>query len=203
MTGYDAFLVFQAIKLHFTSESYDYFKYQKKYNCAVSTYEHRNDRYMYHKLCRKYPQHDDLEFFLAANFFTREGKKLWVGDLLKDDAYEVCLERRKIKESLEYTVTEELKEKGIITPTQLTDVLKVHEGNYPTLLTYAMHHEIHPETLLAIDSLTNCLDVWSRKISDTIIYPQFKLRYRRYLPFMSIDQKSLSQSLRQYLCETK
>lgn len=203
MTGYDAFTLYQAIKLHFTVPSYDYFKYQHKTKCTVESYDRRKDKYMYHKLCRKYSQQGDLEFFLAANFFGCEDRKIWIGDLLKDDADELCLEKRKIKESLEYTVKEDLRKIHITSPLRMKESLQVQGGEYPVLLTATMQHDIHPETLVAIDVLTGCLDIWSKRITDTIIYPSFRLRLQRYLPFLQVDQKTLSQTLRQFLCDPK
>ena len=39
MTGYETFSLYQALKLHFTNESYDFFKYNDKSNVSVSAFE--------------------------------------------------------------------------------------------------------------------------------------------------------------------
>ena len=39
MTDFEAYRQFLALKLHFTSEHYDYFKYNGKHNATVSSFE--------------------------------------------------------------------------------------------------------------------------------------------------------------------
>ena len=84
MTGYEAFCLFQAIKLHFTSASYDFFKYNGKSNISVTAFENRKDKYHFYKLSRKFPNKEMLIEFLVANFLEKD--KLWVGDLLNEEA---------------------------------------------------------------------------------------------------------------------
>ena len=54
MTGYEAFGIYQALKLHFTTDSYDFFKYNGKTNVSVNAFENRKDKYHFYKLSRKY-----------------------------------------------------------------------------------------------------------------------------------------------------
>lgn len=193
MTGYSVFLIYQAIKLHFTSDSYDYFKYQGKYRCSESKFESRRDKFSFVKLGRKYGNEEDLKFFLAANFLIKP--KAWVGELNTDAAHESYLQRRKIKESLEYMVIQELSAIDITNRDTLRESMKVQNGEHPALLLHMMRGDISPETLIGIDTLTGCLDEWSQALTDTIIYPPLKLRLRRYAPFLNVDRKSLAHSL--------
>ena len=43
ITGYEAFSVYSALKLHFTQKSYDYLKYNGKSNISVIAFENRKD----------------------------------------------------------------------------------------------------------------------------------------------------------------
>ena len=52
--GFSVFKTYLAIKLHFSSDTYDYFKYEGKVNCKLETFTKRNDRYFFHKLSTKY-----------------------------------------------------------------------------------------------------------------------------------------------------
>jgi len=201
MTGFDAYATYQALKLHFTSDSYDYFKYNKKTRCSVDTFDKRRDKYMFHKLAKKYPTPEEVEYFLAASFFMVP--KLWVGTLFTEEAVTSYMERKKIKESFEYSVREDLYNHQIQSLDDLRLEMQVQDGNYPTLLLGVMQHRLQPETLIAVDLLTNCLDAWSNKLSDTIIYPSLKLRLRRYTPFLHVDRKTLAHSLRTLFGEAK
>jgi hypothetical protein len=185
MTGYDAFCSYMAVKLHFTTEKFDYFRYQGKYTrISVEKFEQRKDRYFFHKLSRQYPTHDELTFFLAANFFSR--KTVWVRDLLTEEARECYFTRKRVKESLGYMVTQDLATLGFSLDT-VRGLLRVPQGEYPTLLQAAMIGQIRDETLIVLCAALGCWETWSTKITDTIIYPAFRHRCERYAPFLAFD----------------
>ncbi len=48
ISGYEAFGLYQALKLHFTTDSYDYFKYGGKTNISVTEFENRKDNYHFY-----------------------------------------------------------------------------------------------------------------------------------------------------------
>ena len=87
--GFDVFKTYLAIKLHFTSDSYDYFKYEGKINCKLDTFTKRNDRYFFHKLSTKYKQDEIIDFFVS-NFLSDDKK--WIGNLLQNDGKDVYLD---------------------------------------------------------------------------------------------------------------
>ena len=101
MTGYETFELYQALKLHFTSDSYDYFKYNGKSNVSVTSFENRKDKYHFYKLSRKYPNKEEMINFIVANFV--EDDKSWVGNLLSEDAAQNYRKRQKVIQSLSYT----------------------------------------------------------------------------------------------------
>ena len=79
-SGFAAFAMWNALKLHFTSDSYDYFKYHGKTNVSTATFLKRKDKYTFYKLSRKYNL-EEMRDFYVANFL--EGDR-WVGDMAKD-----------------------------------------------------------------------------------------------------------------------
>ena len=52
MEAYDAYKIYHALKLHFTS-NYDYTKYNGKANASVDSFLKRNDRPFFGKVARK------------------------------------------------------------------------------------------------------------------------------------------------------
>ena len=105
MTGYETFGLYQALKLHFTTDSYDFFKYNGKTNVSVSAFENRKDKYHFYKLSRKYPDHDDMVNFIVANFVEDESS--WVGTLLQENAEVNFRKHQKVIQSLSYTFENE------------------------------------------------------------------------------------------------
>jgi len=98
-TGFAAYALWNALKLHFTSESYDYFKYNGKTNVSKQTFTTNKSKYQFYKLSRKYNL-DELKNFYIANFI--QGKGDWVGDLLQDGD-ENYTKWQKTQQSLTYT----------------------------------------------------------------------------------------------------
>ena len=79
MNGFNAYSLYQAIKLHF-SGSYDAIKYGFKTRVKQSTYEARRDRYFYEKIASKIQRQDDLVKYYVANF-VYQGTSIWIGDM--------------------------------------------------------------------------------------------------------------------------
>ena len=53
MTDFEAYRQFLALKLHFTSENYDYFRYNGKHNATMASFDKRTDKRLFKKLVRK------------------------------------------------------------------------------------------------------------------------------------------------------
>ena len=69
VNGFDVYKIYLAVKLHFTTDSYDYHKYEGKVNCKLETFTKNNARYFFHKLGTKYSKDDILDFFVANFLF--------------------------------------------------------------------------------------------------------------------------------------
>ena len=178
MTGYEAFSIYNALKLHFSQQSYD-----GKSRISVSSFENRKDKYHFYKLSRKYKE-DEYINFLVANFILND--KTWAGDLLKDEAEANYLRRMKYMQSMSYSfdndcslIFEDLNDPN--------EVLKVEDGEYPALLMMAFRKEIQPETLVILNALLNFFPVWERQISDTIRWPDYRMKMLKYTAFVPFD----------------
>jgi hypothetical protein len=182
--GYEAFGLYESLKLHFTKDSYDFHKYNGKSNISVTSFENRKDKYHFYKLSRKFSKKEDLIEFLVANFVERDG--LWVGDLLTEDAEVNYRSRQKILQSLSYEFTDDLSKlfNGIDDP---NEVIKVVDGDYPVLLTYTLQKETKIETLCILNSILGFLPMWDKKITDTIRWPNLKRKIVKYTAFLPKD----------------
>ena len=97
--GFEVYKTYLAVKLHFTSASYDYIKYEGKVNAKLDTFTSRNDRYFFHKLSTRYKQDEILDFFVAN--FAKDDKK-WVKSLLENDGKGNYLEYKKYQDAVGY-----------------------------------------------------------------------------------------------------
>ena len=183
MTGYEAFSIYNSLKLHFSSSSYDYFKYNGKSNISIEAFENRKDKYHFYKLSRQNEKEDYIEF-LVSNFLIKEN--LWAGDLLQEEAIIAYKLRMATIQSLGYKFQsdcQKLKD-SVYSPNELL----ITDGDYPKLLTMTLQKDIHLETLVIMNSIMNFLPMWDKKISDTIRYPEFSRKVKKYAPFLQFDK---------------
>ena len=199
ITGYEAFGIFQALKLHFTSDSYDFFKYNGKSRVSVDAFENRKDKYHFYKLSRRLTNRDELIMFIVANFVQNEN--IWVGDLLTEESETIYRQRQKVIQSLSYifendckVIFEDCKDPN--------DVLSC-SGDYPSLLTMALRKEITIETLIVLNSILQFLPMWNRKIADTIRWPTYRRTIVKYSEFLPKDVTKFKMILKKVIDENQ
>lgn len=196
MTGYEAYGIFTALKLHFTKEKYDYFKYDGKVRVTLDSFENKKDKYHYYKLSRKKDNKKDLEDFIVANLM--DTPEMWVGGLLDASADTKYLERRKVNQSLSYFFENDCKKLFSMVDTP-DDLVKVPDGDYPLLLKMVKQKEVEVETLCLLNRIANFMPMWSKKIADTIIWPSYRLRYTKYAAFLPQDDVKYKLILKKVL----
>ena len=76
MTGYEAFCLYTSLKLHFNSNSYDYFKYHGKVNTSVDAFENRKDKWHFYKLSRRFTNADQGRDYIVANLAHKQ--VIWI-----------------------------------------------------------------------------------------------------------------------------
>lgn len=183
MTGYETFGLFQALKLHFTKEAYDFFKYYGKTTITVDSFENRKDKYHFYKLSRKYDTKEELTNFIVFNLI--EDEHIWIGNLLQNEADVKYLKHKKYHQAVSYMFKEDCQKlfEGLDNPNSLLFT----DGEYPILLTKALRKEIEIETLCILNMILNFFPMWSKKISDTIRWPEYCKMLSKYASFMPQD----------------
>jgi len=178
MTPFEAYTKYLAIKQHFTTESYDYFKYGGKVRVKQETFEKRHDKYFFYKLSKK----KDIENFLVANFIDNESS--WVGDLTQDKHCDEVYNKWKARqESLGYLYKSDLERiEG-----KLDCALKVVDGNYPKLLKSLKQGTVMAETVIILNRLVKFIPYWTKHIDDTVLWPIVRTKLIKYEPFVKYD----------------
>lgn len=184
MTGFEAFGLYESLKLHFAKDSYDFFKYNGKTNISVTAFENRKDKYHFYKLSRKFSDRNDLISFIVANLIEKE--QLWVGDLLAETAEVNFRNHQKVLQSFSYIFENDCKEvfESVDDP---NGALRVVNGEYPLLLTKTLRKEIHIESFAMMAKILQFMNNWSKQIDDTIRWPVFKTKIEKLMPFMPQD----------------
>jgi hypothetical protein len=183
MTGYEAFCLYTSLKLHFNSDSYDYFKYHGKVSTSIEAFENRKDKWHFYKLSRRFANVDICRDFLVANLVHNQD--VWVGHLLTNESDEEYRKRQKIIQSLTYTFTNEIE--SLMSHDKPNDLFMSHDGEYPELLIKLLHEEISLETVCILNKVLEFLPSWDRKIGDTIHYPNVSKKIKKYTPFIPFE----------------
>jgi hypothetical protein len=189
MDAFDAYKKYLAIKLHFTQESYDYFKYNGQTKADRSKFELRKDRYMFHRLSKR----EDLDLYLAS--ILKEKPDCWVGDLLDTNnmsLQEYWRNARKNRESLSYVVKNDMQQFD-----SLEDAFLVSDGDWPKIVKYYRKDRIHIETLAVVCAVYNPFSYWDTEISDTIIWPRIKMKLQKYSKFISFDKQKIKDIIQE------
>ena len=180
-SGYSAFALYNSLKLHFSSPSYDYFKYHGKTNISEKSFMVRKDKYSFYKLSRKYNLHE-LQRFYIANILETDIK--WIGDIMGPEGEENYKKWQKRNESLTYRFEQDI----IFLFESSGNFLYVDNGNYPYLLTTMMQGDIMIETVAILNDMMGFFPMWQKKIQDDIIWPNWKLKLEKYTPFIHYDK---------------
>ena len=183
INGYEAFCLYTSLKLHFNSVSYDYFKYHGKVNTSIDAFENRKDKWHFYKLSRRFTNVDQGRDFIVANLV--HDPNVWIGHLLTEESDIQYRKRQKVIQSLTYTFTNEIA--SLMRHKDPNASLKIHDGQYPELLTQYLQSDISIETICILNKLMNFLTMWDKKIVDTIRYPIVSRTIKKYTPFISFD----------------
>ena len=198
MTGYETFGLYQALKLHFTQESYDFFKYNGKTNVSVTTFENRKDKYHFYKLSRRLAQKDDMIDFIVANLV--EDEKTWVGSLLMQESEVNYRKHQKVIQSMSYTFENDCKlifRDCILNPNEVL----MTDGDYPVLLKKGLQKLVNIESVCLLNNMLGFVPMWSKKIADTIHWPNYRMKLLKYSAFIPKDDVKYKLILKKVLNE--
>ena len=193
LTSYETFCLYIALKNHFSKESYDYFKYQGKTNISRESFLNRKDKFQFQKLCRLYAPEEMIDF-LVANFLNDE--KIWVGDLLHDEAKDIYLEYMKRKQSLSYRFENELDLLINSAPNGLNGLFKLNQdGQLPVVAGY--YWQIAGiETLALLDYFVGYFDKYNDQLKDDFLWSKLRMKCKKLLPFMVFDKNKIKDILK-------
>jgi hypothetical protein len=191
-TGFDAYNTFFAIKLHFTSERYDYFKFKGKTNITKESFMLNKDRHSYYRLSRKYNM-SDLRDLYVANFAYTDN--VWVNRLFAPEFETVYKNWMKVNQSLTYTFTGDM-DTIFQSVDSSDDLMSVDYGGYPKLLSHVLDKNISMESFIILNDIMNFFPVFDKKIQDTVMWPTFKSKCEKYKAFIDYDKVKLKSILK-------
>ena len=184
MSAFECYKEYVALKNHFRSDSYDYFKYNGKSKINSSSFEGRNDKLFFMKLAK----HPDPRNLILSNLLVND--KIWVKDIAyNEDAKRIYNEWQKRQQSLMYNFSEEL--------STLNDDFDSNfiskDNTHPYVLKLYLRNQISLETLVMLVDLVKCVKTWSNKYAYDPVVEETLTKIRKYRPFLKYDREKMKK----------
>jgi hypothetical protein len=201
-TGFAAYALWNALKLHFTSDSYDYFKYHGKTNVSKQSFTIRKDKYYFYKLSRKYSL-EELKNYYVANMIGGNGE--WVGEMVGPNGEEIYAKWQKTQQSLTYTTENDTI--GLFDGVDgaefwsMDDYFKPVDGGWPMIITKLMHDKVKLETVCILIDTIGCMPRWEKQITEDIVWPSYHRLIKKYTPFIQYDKDKFTKFLKEKIKE--
>jgi len=182
MNGYQAYCLYNSIRLHFSQEKYDAFKYNFRANLKLSAFEKRRDRYFFEKIARRYSNEDDLKLFFVDNIMSDIS---WIGDMNHD----LHKKRDSYRQSLYYNFEKEIKlirANAYKYNLDFDGVCKTSSNKSDNLLlNLYMSQQLSADTLVIIDHLVGFIKSLKSELRDPLgITQSTLLTLKKYQPFL-------------------
>ena len=187
---YESYKLYNALKLHFETDSYDALKYNFKTSIKPQSFFNRKDKYFFAKLAKTYGKH--LKEFYIANF---KNDVKYVGDMLNEGGEQYYTSHKKVMESIHYSFQNDINKISEI-ESSIDNILSSENSNHPLIIKLWMQEEILLETIVIIDSITNFVERENKKITETIIWPDIYRKITKYKPFVKFDDKKCLEILK-------
>jgi len=201
MDGFDVYKIYLAVKLHFTSESYDYFKHNGKTTARLNTFTKRRDRYFFHKLSRSYSSNACVDYFVAGFL---DSDSVWIGDAVGKSGEENYARWQKRIESLSYvfendcdTLLDFIEEKGI----KFDDLFKVKDKQHPPLVKLYLAKKLTVETMVILNDILNYSKQFNKEIGETVIWPKKYKLLMNYKPFLKYNITKMKMIIKKKINE--
>jgi len=177
---FESYKLYNALKLHFETD-YDAVKYNFKSNVSSQSFFKRRDKYFFAKIAKQYEK--DLKGYYIANF--KHGIS-YVGEMVNEVGEKNYIEHKKTLESLTRVFQNDIN-KLSEQKMEFDNLFKSQDGQHPLIIQLWMQEEITLETVVILNSLIGFIPRESKKISDTLIWPDIKRKIEKYTPFVNFN----------------
>ena len=188
LRGYDVYRLYVALKTHFRSETYDFFKSKGRIRANRSSFERRRDRYFFDRLARRFSGRDSFELidFFVANLSANAD--VWVGNMMSDQCEQTYLDWCRRIQSLDYifqcdceTLLNEIETEEV----PFNDLFVSNDKQHPLLLRMVMREQINVESFIILENMLHFFDRWDKQMPGDYVLEEYKLKCQKYRPFMT------------------
>ena len=178
MEPIDVYLMYCAMKAHFSKNDYDFFTYKGKSRVSRNSFYKRKDRIFFVKLSKKYPEEENLKNYMVANFIM--DRRGYVANF-NDENYEQWKEKRI---NFYNIFTDEIRP----LVKNFNPLFEVKNSEHPILLKEYLGKRVSLETLIVLDELVKFSETWDNRMAEDYIWFDLKKLMNNYKRFLTINK---------------
>lgn len=181
MNSFETFNVYQSLKLHFTQENYDCFKYNFKTSARPSTYNMRRDKYHFEKLTKRMNGiRKEITSFMLSNFV--EGYT-YITDFNEEAHYSRLRRVQSLSYNFRYDL-QELKKGGL----PFNEMMRSDKKG--SIIKALMAKEVSIESCLIMDSIAPFAQHIIDNHNDPLgINREYCMKILKYKSFMKLGKE--------------
>jgi hypothetical protein len=194
MAPFEVYRYYLALRLHFTTDSYDVIKQQGRVRATRNSFLKRKDLLSINRVAETYSDKDIVNF-LVANFVSGDR---WGGvfDVEAKDRFQGWKKRI---ESISYTFKKEL-DKAVLFADKnnitFDGLFKCNNGQHPPIVKMYLRNDISIETLVILNKLNNFTDQLDQDLKDDLVWPDTSRIIKKYSPFLEIKKDKYNEIYR-------
>ena len=173
MTPFKCYRLYLALKQHFKTETYDFFKYNGKVNVNEESFKKRTDNYLFTKMASRPSVHTLLVSVLSND------PDFYITDILSERGEKIHKKWQKYQQSFDYSFKEEIKQYE-----NFDQAIIVKEG-YPEIISDYFSGKISLDTLSVVDKLIDGCKYWGSHLKDPL-WEDINMKLMKYRPFINI-----------------
>lgn len=185
--SFNWYVKYLAMKKHFTTDGYDYHKYNGKIRASFDTFRTRNDAYFFEKLSNK----ENPEKLMVANMVIKPN--VWIREIVEQEGEDRYIDWQRKMDSLSRIFKTELSLLDDNFQANFTSV----NGQHPLIMTMYLQKKISLETCSIIAKISNIFPYWEKEIVDKIVARDIMRLLKKYRPFLEIDEKKFKDIVRE------
>ena len=178
MEAIDVYIMYCAMKAHFSRKDYDFFKYGGKTKVSRDSFWKRKDRFFFVKLSKKYKTEIEIRNYLVANFI--KDKSGYIANFSEENYKSWLLRRSGFFDQFVIEMKPFIKE--------FEPLFEVKNSSHPKLLKEFLGSRVSLETMLVLDELVSFSKKWDQQLEDDIVWVDLKKLMKNYKGFLTINK---------------
>ena len=178
MEPIDVYIMYCAIKAHFSRKDYDFFKYGGKTKVSRDSFWKRKDRFFFVKLSKKYKTEIEIRNYLVSNFI--KDKSGYIANFSEENYNSWLLRRSGFFDQFIIEMKPFIKE--------FEPLFEVKNSSHPKLLKEFLGSRVSLETMLVLDELVSFSKKWDKQLEDDIVWVDLKKLMKNYKGFLTINK---------------